>query len=132
MTLVRRTVLVALVALAIVASLANPHFLAGGSFDVYGIAPWWQRPAGVIDVGLLLLAAFALCRSTRVAFGLLFCELVFYLLLTVASARAAGGGYFSNGWGRELYSAFGFALVARGIVLWFANPRHLGSRAPGT
>ena len=132
MTVARRTVLIALVACAIVASLANPHFLGGGSFDVYGIAPWWQRPAGVIDIGLLLVAAFALWRGTCVAFALLFCELVFYLLLTAASARAAGGGYFSNGWGGEFYSAFGFALLARGVVLWFANPRPVGSRAPAT
>ena len=133
MTRVSRTVVIALVACAVVASLANPHFFSGGSFDVYGIAPWWQRPAAIVDIGLLLLAAVALWRSSaRAAFGLLVCELAFYILLTAASARAAGGGYFSNGWGREFYSVFGFALIARGILLWFAKTQHVSSRAPAT
>jgi hypothetical protein len=133
MTLLTRILLIALVACAVLASLANPHFFFGGSFDVYGIAPWWQRTAVIVDMGLPLLAAVALWRSSaRAAFGLLVCELAFYVLLTAASARAAGGGYFSNGWSREFYSVFWFALIVRGTLLWSANRQHVSSRAPAT
>jgi hypothetical protein len=116
----RRTLLVAAATATLLASLANPHFIAGGAYDVYGFAPWWQRTGAILCLAAVVVAAFMVWRGSARGLMLLGCELLVYLSLAVGSALYAGRGHFSNGWGGSFLYAFYVSAGLRLILLYLA------------
>jgi hypothetical protein len=117
----RRTLLVAAATATLLASLANPHFIDGGAYDVYGLAPWWQRTGAILCLAAVVVAAVMVWRgSANRGLVLLGCELFLYLSVAVGSALNVGGGHFSNGWGGSFLSAFYVSVGLRLILLYLA------------
>lgn len=130
-----RTFLVIAATATLLASLANPHFIAGGAYDVYGFAPWWQQAGAFLCLAAVVVAAVMVWRGSA-NYGLMLfgCELLLYLSLTAGSALYAGRGHFSNGWGGSFLSAFYVAVGLRLILLYLAyretkEARTLGAAA---
>ncbi|HKP74196.1 MAG TPA: hypothetical protein VJT67_01580 [Longimicrobiaceae bacterium] len=117
-----RKLMIGIAAITVLASMANPHFLAGGAYDVYGETPWWQwSGAGLCLVALAVAAVVLWRRSARWGLSLLACELLLYLAITAGSISSAGMGYFSNGWGRSFLPSFYVAVALRVLLLCLAG-----------
>lgn len=126
-----RAFLVIAATATLLASLANPHFMAGGAYDVYGLAPWWQHAGALLCLAAVVVAAVMVWRrSAKCGLMLLGCELLLYLSLTAGSALNAGRGYFSNGWGGSFLAAFYVAVGLRLILLYLAYRGIREARTP--
>jgi hypothetical protein len=126
-----RTFLVAATTATLLASLANPHFIAGGAYDVYGLAPWWQQAGAFLCLTAVILAAVMVWRrSARNGLVLSGCELLLYLSVSAGSALYVGQGHFSNGWGGSFLPAFYVAVGLRMILLYLAYRASREARAP--
>lgn len=105
----------------LLASLTNPHFIAGGAYDVYGLARWWQRTGAFLCLAAVVVAAVMVWRrSTKRGLILFGCELLLYLSLAAGPALYVGPGHFSNGWGGSFLSAFYVTVGLRLILLYLA------------
>jgi hypothetical protein len=129
--MMRRVLLVIVAAATVLASVANPHFISGGVYDVYGFAPWWQW-VGVHLCLTALVAAPVLIwrRSAKRGLLLLGCELLLYLVVTAGAVSYAGGGYFSNGWGGSFLTEFYVAVGLRLTLLYLAYRETKRARTP--
>lgn len=124
--------LVTATAATLLASLANPHFISGGAYDVYGLAPWWQQAGALVCLAAVVVAAVMVWRrSPRYGLMLFGCELFLYLLLAAWSAAYAGEGHFSNGWGGSFLPAFFVAVGLRVILIYLAYREAGNAPAPG-
>ena len=127
----RRTFLVIAATATLLASLANPHFIAGGAYDVSGFAPWWQQAGAFLCLAAVIVAAVMVWRgSANYGLVLLGCELLLYLLLAAGSALYAGRGHFANGWGGSYLSGFYVSVGLRLILLYLAYRESGEARPP--
>lgn len=115
----------------LLASAANPHFIAGGAYDYYGFDSWWQQAGAYLCLGAVVAAAVLVWRgSAKRGFVLLGCEMLLYLSVTAGSALREGGGHFSNGWGGSFLSTFYAAVGLRVILLYLAYREARDARRP--
>jgi hypothetical protein len=116
-----RIFLVAAALAALLASLVNPHFIAGGAYDVYGFAPWWQQTGAFLCLTAIVTAVVMVWRRSAKRGLMLFgCELLLYVSVMAGSALSVGPGYFSNGWDGSFLSAFFVAVGFRLVLLYLA------------
>jgi hypothetical protein len=127
----RRTFLGIAATATLLASLANPHFIAGGAYDFYGLAPWWQEAGAFLCLAAVVVAAIMDRRgSARYSLMLFGCELLLYLALAAGSTLSVARGHFSNGWGGSFLPAFYVAVGLRLILLYRAYREFRETRTP--
>jgi hypothetical protein len=127
----RRTFLGIAATATLLASLANPHFIAGGAYDFYGLAPWWQEAGALLCLAAVVVAAIMDWRgSARYSLMLFGCELLLYLALAAGSTLSVARGHFSNGWGGSFLPAFYVAVGLRLILLYRAYREFRETRTP--
>ena len=129
----RRAVAVALPALVVAASVANPHFVRGGVFDVYGTGPWWQPAAAAADLLTLASGAVLLWRGALGSAARLFtAEALAFALLTGGAAASVGSGYFADGWGGSFFPVLWVAVALRLLLLGWTYRARAAFRVPAT
>lgn len=108
----------------LLASVANPHFIAGGAYDVYGEVPWWQTTGAFLCLAAVVVATVMVWRRYA-KYGLMLfgCELLLFLSLVAKSASYVSEGYFSDGWGGSFRPAFYVAVGSRLVLLFLAYRR---------
>lgn len=120
----RRIGIVSLAAAIVAATVANPHFLHGGAFDVYGAAGPLNHLGAWLDLSILALAVGLLWRGQSLwAPLLLVSELALYAGLVIAGFWRAGLGYVSDGWGGSYWSVLAAAFTCRALLLWWSTQR---------